>query len=156
MHVNTAGNPAQLDLAAMEGTWRGEEHIHPAPWDPAGGPAHGVVVNRIALHGQVLVQDYAQSRGGSVVFSGHGVLRWDAEGQEFAFHWFDSLRPDPAEFRGRFGGHALTLVRREPHGHARATWEFAPGGGSYRYRMDVSPDGERWTPYIEGTYVREA
>jgi hypothetical protein len=49
----------------------------------------------------------------------------------------------------------LTLVRREPRGSARAIWSFAADGGSYGYRMDVSGDGERWTPYIEGTYVRE-
>jgi len=151
----STGNPAQLELEAMAGTWRGEERIHPAPWDPAGGTAHGVVANHIALNGQVLVQDYTQSRGGSVVFSGHGVLRRDADAQELVFHWFDSLRPVPAEFRGRFDGHALTLVRREPRGSARTVWVFAPDGGSYHYRMDVSGDGESWTPYLEGTYVRD-
>jgi hypothetical protein len=153
--VTSADNPARIELEAMAGTWRGEERIHPAPWDPAGGTAHGVVVNRMALNGQALVQDYTQSRGGSVVFSGHGVLRWDADAQELVFHWFDSLRTTPAEFRGRFDGRALTLVRREPRGSARATWAFALDGGSYSYRMDVSGDGESWRPYLEGTYVRD-
>jgi hypothetical protein len=153
--MSQADDPAQLEIEAMAGTWHGEERIHPAPWDPAGGAAHGVVVNRTALNGQVLVQDYTQSRGGSVVFSGHGVLRLDADTQELVFHWFDSLRTAPAEFRGGFDGHALTLVRREARGSARAVWEFALDGGSYRYRMDVSGDGESWTPYLEGTYVRD-
>ena len=102
MHVNSADSPAQIEFEAMEGTWRGEERIHPAPWDPTGGAAHAVVMNRVALNGQVLVQDYAQSLGGSVVFTGHGVLRGDAIAQVLVFHWFDSLRSEPAEFRGRF------------------------------------------------------
>lgn len=46
-------------------------------------------------------------------------------------------------------------MEREPRGYARAVWDFAADGGSYNYRMDVSGDGESWTPYLEGTYVRE-
>ncbi|WP_325310503.1 DUF1579 family protein [Longimicrobium sp.] len=148
--------PAHLKLETMAGTWRGEERIRPAPWDPAGGSASALIVNRLALGGQVLVQDYEQARGGRPAFTGHGVLRWDDAEQVYVFHWFDSLRTTPAEFRGSFGGGVLTLVRREPRGSARAVWEFAADGQSYQYRMDVSGDGERWTPYLEGAYVRES
>ncbi|HET7229315.1 MAG TPA: DUF1579 family protein [Longimicrobium sp.] len=139
-------------LEAMPGTWRGEETIHPAPWDPAGGRAASRVENRIALGGQVLVQDYEQTRGGAAPFTGHGVLRWDDAAGELVLHWFDSLRTAPGEFRGSWEGGTLTLLRHTP-GWARARWTFS--ADRYSYRMDMSADGETWHPYIEGEYTRE-
>lgn len=145
-------NEALLKLEVMVGTWRGEETIQPAPWDPAGGRASARVENRLALGGQVLIQDYEQVREGGGAFTGHGVLRWDSPTNEYVFHWFDSLRTAPGEFRGTFAGDTLTLVRREP-GWARARWTFADG--RYTYRMNVSADGETWHPYLEGEYARD-
>jgi len=149
-----ARTAAHETLEMMAGSWAGTERIHPAPWDPSGGTASARVENRLALGGQVLVHDYEQTRDGTAAFTGHGVLRWDEAAREYVFHWFDSLRTEPAEFRGGFEGGVLTLVRREPRGSARAVWDFAADGSGYRYRMDVSGDGERWTPYLEGEYSR--
>jgi hypothetical protein len=145
---------AHRGLQVMAGTWSGEETIHPAPWDPAGGHAAARVCNRLALDGQVLIQDYEQVRvGGAPTFAGHGVLRWDADAREYVFHWFDSIRTSPGEFRGTFDGGTLTLVRRGAPGWARARYDFA--GDRYTYRMDVSGDGEQWQPFTEGEYRRE-
>jgi hypothetical protein len=145
-------NEAHRRLETMAGTWRGTETIHPAAWDP-GGRADAKIENRLALAGQVLVQDYEQVRGGALVFSGHGVLRWDEAAGEYVFHWFDTIRTAPGEMRGTFDGATLTLHRREP-GWARAQWTFS--GDRYAYHMDVSADGEAWRPYMEGEYTREA
>jgi len=145
---------AHRRLHAMAGTWAGEETIHPASWDPAGGRADVRIWNRLALNGLVLVQDYEQARGGGApVFTGHGVLRWDDEAREYVFHWFDSVRTAPGEFRGSWEGDTLTLLRSGAPGWARARYDFA--GDRYTWRMDVSGDGEQWLPYLEGTYTRE-
>jgi hypothetical protein len=145
---------AHRRMEMMAGNWTGTETIYPSPWDPAGGEATSRVENRVALDGLALVQEYAQTRGGSApTFRGHAVLRWDDHAQEYVFHWFDSVVTQPSEFRGNFDGDTLTLVRREPRGSARARYEF--DGDRYTYRMDVSGDGENWTPFLEGSYQRE-
>jgi hypothetical protein len=47
----------------------------------------------------------------------------------------------------------LTLVNAGPQGMTRAVFEF--GARSYTYRMQASPDGTNWFPFMEGTYTRE-
>ncbi|MDB4949964.1 MAG: hypothetical protein JWM27_2613 [Gemmatimonadetes bacterium] len=145
---------AHRKMEAMVGEWRGEERIHPSPWDPAGGIATARVSNRLALDGFAVVQDYEQDRGAGVNFRGHGVLRYDAAAGEYAFHWFDSSGMPPGEFRGPFDGDVLTVTHRGPQGHARAIFDFGTAG-RYLYRMEVSGDGEAWHPFLEGEYTRE-
>jgi hypothetical protein len=141
-------------LHRLVGTWAGEEHIHPSPWDPSGATAFARLRNAPALDGLAVVQEYDQERGGSVAFRGLGIFRWDAAAGEHALYWLDTLSPHPREFRGGFEGDVLTMVSREARGQARATWNFtAPD--RYAYRLDASPDGETWHPYIEATYVWE-
>ncbi|MBM3877740.1 MAG: hypothetical protein FJ386_13665 [Verrucomicrobia bacterium] len=48
---------AHRKLERLGGKWRGAETTHPAPWDPAGGPATGTLENRIALDGIAVIQD---------------------------------------------------------------------------------------------------
>jgi hypothetical protein len=149
--------PTEADdrLHRLVGRWRGEEYIFPSHLDPKGGQAIGIADNRAALDGFAVVQEYVQERGGVVNFRGHGVFRFDHHANEYVLHWFDSMGSTPSEFRGTFDGDVLTLTSRDDPGGVRATWDFS-GHGRYRYRMDVSPDGERWMPFMEGDYAREA
>lgn len=140
-------------LDRLVGEWRGAETMNPMPWGP-GGTVAAWVRNVPALHGFAVVQDYAQEKDGVATFTGHGVFHWDAESAEYVLHWFDSLVQRPREFRGRFDDDTLTMVSPDPRGHTRATWELgAPN--EYSYRMDVSPSGEEWTPFLTGRYQRE-
>ena len=93
-------NEAHRRLERFVGDWVGKERIHPSPFDPQGGEAIGHVHNRAALDGFVVVQDYEQERGGKVNFRGHGVFSWDAAGQCYAMHWWDSASGVPSTFRG--------------------------------------------------------
>jgi hypothetical protein len=145
---------AHRRLERIAGTWVGEEKIHPTPWDPAGGAAVGRAQNRVALDGFALVQDYEQERDGRVNFRGHGVMRWDPARQHYAMHWFDSSGVPPSEFRGQFDGDVLTLTCAAPQGHSRAVWDFREPD-AYHFRMEVSPDGNQWTPFMEGRYARQ-
>jgi len=74
-------NQFHRQMERMAGSWLGEEKMCPSPWDPEGGTAIGRIENRIALDSIVLIQDYEQEPDGTVVYRGHGVLRWDAAGE---------------------------------------------------------------------------
>jgi Protein of unknown function (DUF1579) len=144
---------AHRRLDRLVGSWKGEERLYPSPFDTQGGSAIARVHNQRALDGFAVVQDYEQERDGKVRFRGHGIFRWDGEDGAYTLHWFDSLGLPPSEFRGQFEGEALTLVNDGPQGMTRAVFEF--GGRSYTYRMQVSPDGTNWFPFMEGAYTLE-
>jgi hypothetical protein len=148
-------NEAHRRMEKLVGSWSGEEHMHPSPWDPAGGAARARVTNHTALDGFAVIQDYEQERGGGVSFRGHGVFRWDAPAGEYVFHWFDSSGMQPTEFRGGFDGDVLTVTHGNEQGHARAIFDLRPEG-RYLYRMEVSGDGQSWLPFMEGDYRRES
>jgi hypothetical protein len=141
-------------LRQMIGTWRGEERLHAVPWDFAENVAMGHVRNVSGLDGFVIIQDYEQHRGGQVAFRGHGVIWWDPAASVYVFHWFDSMGQAPNEFRGTFDNGVLSVSTQTSRGRIRARWDYHQRGHC-EYRMDVSADGETWTPYMEGSYTRE-
>jgi hypothetical protein len=118
---------------------------------PEGGEVTGRVDNRLALDGFAVIQEYHQSRNDVIIFRGHGVFGWDAAAQEHTLHWFDSMGLAPSVFRGRFDDEILTLTAQQDQGYTRATWDFT-AERSYYYRMEVSPDGEQWLPFITAEY----
>lgn len=78
-------------LARLAGRWKGEERVHPSPWDPTGGPATGFVENRLALSDFVVIQDYRQERNGAVSFTGHGVFAYNPASNLYTMHWWDNM-----------------------------------------------------------------
>jgi hypothetical protein len=154
-------NEAHRKLEKLAGDWIGKERIHPSPFDPQGGEAVGRVHNRVALDGFVIVQDYEQERGGKVNFRGHGVFSWDAAEQCYMMHWWDSMGMPLNLFRGEFEGDVLTLDCRLPaddelgrHSQSRAVFDFT-AADRYRFRMEVSPNGKQWFPFMEAEYQRQ-
>jgi hypothetical protein len=145
---------AHLRLERLVGKWRGEERVHPSPFDPVGGPAVGRVDNRMALDGFAVIQDYEQERGGRVAFRGHGVFRFDPSRNLYALTWFDSAGQPPSEFWGTFEGEVLTVTQVTAQGQVRASWDLRDPN-RYTYQMDVSADGRSWAPFMSGSYVRE-
>jgi hypothetical protein len=146
---------AHTALKLLEGTWIGEEKIHPSPFVPAGATAIGRVVNRTALDGFAVIQDYEQETNGKVNFRGHGVFRWDAAKNAYILHWFDSFGFPPSEYAGTLEERVLTLTTAMQQGFGRATFDFSHAG-HYHYMLAVSPDGEHWEASIEGKYDRQA
>ncbi len=141
-------------LDRLVGRWEGEERMHPSRWDPEGGIAHGRSDVRLALDGFAAVVDYAQERDGKVTFSGHGVYGWDAREGRFTLHWFDSFGMGAELFTGDFEGDVLTLTSRGAMGWARNTSDYSEPG-IVRRTMELSPDGENWQMFFEGTYRRK-
>lgn len=144
---------AHRKLDVLVGSWKGEERISPSPFDPQGGMAEGRVQNRSALDGFAVVQDYEQERGGKVTFRGHGIFRFDAMQNNYVMHWFDSMGMPPGEYRGTFDGGVMLLLSATPFGQSRATFDFREKG-RYVFKMDVSPDGTSWHPFMEGSYQK--
>jgi hypothetical protein len=145
---------AHRSLHALAGTWLGEEVMAPSPWDPKGSTVEGWVHNHVELDGFVVVQDYEQRREGAVTFRGHAVMGWDAAAGEHVMHWWDSMGMAPNVFHGKWEDGALVMTHRGERGSSRSVMRVTDG--TYRFQMDVSPDGEQWTTWMTGTYRREA
>jgi hypothetical protein len=145
--------PQNQALTIIAGTWIGHEQIHPSPFDPAGGPAVGRVINRVALDGFAVIQDYEQERNGKVNFRGHGIFRWDRGDSCYKLHWFDSAGQAPVEYQGSLEAGVLILTAPQGPGFARASFDFSQDG-KYLYRMEVSPDGNQWFVFMDGEYQR--
>ena len=148
-------SPAHHALKILEGTWIGEEQMHPSPFVPSGASAMGRVVNRIALDGFAVIQDYEQENDGKVNFRGHGIFRWDAAKSAYVLHWFDSFGLPPTEYVGSLDDKVFTLTSAIQDGFARATFDFSHHG-HYHYLLEVSPDGAAWQPSMEGRYDRQS
>jgi hypothetical protein len=141
-------------LALLEGDWEGDERIHPTPFDPEGGPAHGTWRARVALGGFCLIADYEQRRGSGVNFEGHGVYGWDPRGRCYTLHWFDSVGVEHGEPAfGTWDDHRLVLTHETTHtGYSRQVYEVS--GDSFRFGLETSADGVEWLPFLEGEYRR--
>ena len=144
---------AHRKLQKFVGSWTGDEVLSPSPWDPKGGNAVGRIHNRIALDGFAVVQDYEQERNGAVNFRGHGVFGWDAEGQAYTMHWFDTMGMPPHVYRGTFQDNVLTLTSKFQEGHGRAVFNLQQPD-KYVFQMEVSQDGKQWMKVMEGQYTR--
>ena len=146
--------PAQQQLAKLAGTWVGDEKIGPSPWDPKGGNAKGKVVNTVTLDGWIVEQDYEQTRDGKGSFKGHGVFSFDPAKQAVVMTWFDSMSGGPAAFTGQWKGDALVLTGPSGGGgFGRCTFDVS--GGTYKFVMDVSQDGQQWMNFMSGTYAKK-
>ena len=145
--------PGHERLELLAGNWVGEENMHPSPWDPAGGTAVGRRTGRVALSGFALVFDYEQERDGAVTYSGHGVMTYNADGDTYTLHWFDSMGSSPEVFEGTFEGDVLTVTHGGPGMHARLTHDLGTPG-QMSSKMEMSPDGAEWSTFFDGVYTR--
>jgi hypothetical protein len=145
---------AHRKLSMLDGNWKGEETLFPSPWDPKGGTAVGIAKNRTALDGFAVIHDYAQERGGAVTYQGHGIFGFDAKKNEYIMYWFDSMGTPLNEFRGKFEGNVLSMVHKGEMGQSRAIFDFS-APGKYTFKMDMSQDGAKWMPMMEGRYAKQ-
>ena len=141
-------------LKALEGSWSGEESLHPSPWDPKGGKATAKITSRMDLDGFWLVTDYIQTRDGKVSYRGHGVHGFDPESRTYLMYWFDSMGSVPkAPAKGRLDGQRLVFAQEGPMGHSRYTYDLQ-ADGRYRFSIEHSQDGKSWATFMDGAYRR--
>jgi len=140
-------------LAPLAGVWVGTETMAPSEWAPKGGTADARVDNRLDLDGFVVVQNYEQRRGEEVTHRGHAVVWWDAKSKKYAMTWWDSMGKPPNVFRGDWENGALVLMHHSKDGISRATMRF--DDDRYRFTMELSPKGKKWSTWMTGNYRRE-
>lgn len=141
-------------LHALVGNWKGDDRIHPMPWDPKGDVRSSRVTVESDLDGFWVIMDYAQERDGRVCYRGHGVFGWDSSAGKYTMHWFDSMGIDPgAPALGTWEGNRLTFVQHHHMGHGRMTYVFE-NADRYTFRLEKSQDGANWMPFIDATYTR--
>ena len=143
---------AHRRLGSLAGRWIGPETIPPCQWDPKGGTAIGRCDNHVAVDGFIVTHTYEQERDGKVNFRGHGVFSYDAREKCYLLHWWDSMGVAVNTFKGNFSGSTLQMVCHDSQGHSRTTWEF-PDASHYRFRMEMSQNGQHWTTLMEGDYT---
>ena len=142
-------------LEALAGTWSGQEKMLPSPWDPKGGIARGTVEARMDLDGMHLISDYRQERDGKVTYRGHGIHGYDPRRESYTMYWFDSMAYDPGGAAlGRWEGDTLAFQMQTPMGHQRYIYKFQ-GPGKYEFRIEMSPDGRNFAPWMESTWTRK-
>ena len=143
-------------LETLIGDWSGDEIMHPSPWDPKGGKSKGRYKNYAIAGGFGVAQEYEQKAGGKVQFSGHGVFGYDSHENCYLWHWSDSMGGVPATAtKGQWTGNKIVWENQSPMGHARYTHTFLRGG-KVAFSIEISQDGENWSPMMEGIYTKKA
>ena len=141
-------------LQRLVGEWFGDEFIHPSPMDPKGGKAAGHIRNRYALDGFVLFHDYEQERNSRPVFRGHGVITWNQAEQCYFMYWFHSSGLPPSFFKGTLINDIMILNTEDTKTKVRISWNFQRDR-QYASRIETSQDGEEWSIFVNGTYIRK-
>ncbi|HEY8379499.1 MAG TPA: DUF1579 family protein [Nannocystis sp.] len=140
---------------ALAGEWVADERSYPSPWDPRGGTSQARSVNRVALGGLFLINDYVQEQGGRPVFYGHGVYGYDPTSGRYTMQWWDSMATRGGDIVfGTWIGDTLRFASAPGRPPSRYEYEIL-GPDSYRFTLSLSHDGgETWAPALEGLYRR--
>jgi hypothetical protein len=141
-------------LQCLVGAWEGAEKIHPSSMVPIGGKAIGRVINRFGVDGFAIFHDYEQERNGKPDFHGHGVIIWNNREQCYIMFWFHSTPLPPTFLKGTLINDIMVLQSEDTLTKVRITWDFQRGD-RYLSRIETSPDGEEWSPFVEATYYRK-
>ena len=141
------------------GNWTGVEQQAASSLGPA-TTARAMIVFKLDVSDQVVVQDYRQVRADHAEFTGHGVFMIDstdvmsrASGAPILWWFFDSGGHPPQPARGAWQDGELIMHRPTPNGIAEH--RFAVVGEQLRYRIRLSLD-EAAEPeeFLVGTYRR--
>ena len=139
-------------IGRLAGQWAGEEKMMASPQNPETFHTVARVNARMALGGFYLLVDYEQERDGQVIYRGHGVIGWDPKAGHYTQSWFDSMGGHSAvPATGPWEGDTLRLTH-ESRDHGCTRYLYVLGDGGYRMRIETSPDGHAWSPFLDGRY----
>ena len=143
----------------MLGNWTGVEQQAASALGPA-TTARAMIVFKLGVGDQVVVQDYRQVRADHGEFSGHGVFMIDktdetSPPQQKAVLWwfFDSEGDLPQPARGSWRDNELILEKITPQGVAEHRFAVVDGQLRYRIRVRLGEAGEM-EDFLSGTYRR--
>ena len=143
----------------MLGNWTGVEQQAASAWGPA-TTARAMIVFKLGVDDQVVVQDYRQVRADHGEFSGHGVFMIDKTDvtpsvSQLPILWwfFDSEGDPPQPARGSWHHDELILEKVTPRGVFEHRFAVADGELSYRIRVQPGEAGDL-EEFLRGTYQR--
>lgn len=134
-------------MAKMTGTWT-------ASGEMFGHKYRDVVKSRWGLNKQFLITDVTSADAKNpkkVFFEGHGVLRYDAEKDQYLMHWFDGYGSMQI-FTGAVNDNELKLTSKGDKRTEQLT--FTLGKGSYKLVMDAAEGSGALKREWETTYTK--
>jgi hypothetical protein len=141
------------------GNWTGIEQQAASPWAPATS-ARAMIVFKLDVGGQVVLQDYRQVRADAEEFSGHGVFMIDnaevispATPTPILWWFFDSYGYPPQPASGGWQNGELIMQKATPRGAAEHRFAVADDQLSYRIRLRLN-DSAPMEDFLTGTYRR--
>jgi hypothetical protein len=141
------------------GNWTGVEQQAASPWAPA-TTTRAMIVFKLDVVDQVVVQDYRQVRADQAEFSGHGVFMIDrtavtflAQQEPVLWWFFDSAGYPPQPAHGGWHGGELILEKITPRGFAEHRFAVVDGQLSYRIRVRLG-EATELQDFLSGTYRR--
>jgi hypothetical protein len=143
----------------MLGNWTGVEQQAASPWAPA-TTARAMIVFKLDVGDQVVVQDYRHVDADRAEFSGHGVFMIDstdvmspASRTPILWWFFDSDGYPPQPAHGAWQDGELIMHRITPRGNTEHRFTVAGEQLSYRIRLQRD-DAAEPEEFLSGTYRR--
>jgi hypothetical protein len=143
----------------MLGNWTGVEQQAASPWAPA-TTARAMIVFKLDVGDQVVVQDYRHVDADQIEFSGHGVFMIDradvmspAARTPILWWFFDSYGYPPEPAHGGWQDNELIMHKTTPRGVAEHRFSVVGGQLGYRIRLQLN-DASEWEDFLSGTYRR--
>jgi hypothetical protein len=140
------------------GNWTGVEQQAASSWAPATS-ARAMIVFKMDVSDQVVVQDYRQVRADHQEFSGHGVFMIDSEDgippaspPQLLWWFFDSYGYPPQPAHGDWQDGELIMHKTTPRGTAEHRFTV-DDQLSYRIRLQLNGTAEM-ADFLNGTYRR--
>jgi hypothetical protein len=141
------------------GNWTGIEQQAASPWAPPTS-ARAMIVFKLDVGGQVVLQDYRQVRADAEEFSGHGVFMIDnaevispATPKPILWWFFDSYGYPPQPAHGGWQNGELIMQKTTPRGAAEHRFAVTDDQLSYRIRLRLN-DSAQMEDFLSGTYRR--
>jgi hypothetical protein len=143
----------------MLGNWAGVEQQAASPGAPA-TMARAMIVFKLDVGDQVVVQDYRQVRADRTEFSGHGVFMIDSDDLTAAsshtpilWWFFDSVGYPPQPARGGWRGDELIMHKATQRGIVEHRFAIVDRQLTYRIRVQLDDEAEL-EDFLSGTYRR--
>jgi hypothetical protein len=141
------------------GNWTGVEQQAASAWAPA-TTARAMIVFKLDVNDQVVVQDYRHVDADGNEFIGHGVFMIDstdmmspAARTPILWWFFDSDGSPPEPAHGAWQDGELIMRKATPRGMAEHRFRVAESRLGYWIRVKID-DGAEWEDFLSGTYRR--
>ena len=143
----------------MLGNWTGVEQFAASPLGPA-ATARAMIVFKLDVSDQVVVQDYRQVKADHAEFTGHGVFMINstkatspASPAPVLWWFFDSDGYPPLPAHGAWQDNQLIMQRTTPSGNTEHRFAVVGEQLSYRIRLRLDEAAEP-EEFLSGTYRR--